>query len=235
MKNNYNTCANMEDIELNIFYDAGVSRMDFEDNFQIIEHSSYHDSSSYLFYTGYDLADAPCYVSDCYDFSNCTEKDFRAFCIEQSPDNVSFRDLVETKNYHGDWKDCAFNFMDEDGLTYAMRNGFPDITNAIGLYECVSISGYSQGDYSTVLYKVEPDSFLEDTSKAISVFTNLVFDTPIYARAEIDGEELYLEEAFSDSYSYDKDELTEWINKQDISSKAKEWIIENLPEYPDYL
>ena len=238
--NNFNTCKEMEDIEMSIFFDNGMSQMDFDDNFKIIEHSSYGDCSSYLFYTGYNEIEVPSHVSDCFDFSNCTEKDYRAFCIEYAPENMSFRDIVAEKNdsyswRNGSWESLADEWLNQDGLPDAMRNGFPIITNAIGLYDCVSIHGYSQGDYSTVLYQVEPDSFLEDSSKARAVFTNLVFDSPLYACATVDGEEIYLDEGISDRYTYDKSELCDYIDKQELSDIAKEWLKDNLPEYPDYI
>lgn len=230
MKNNYDTCSTMEDCELHLFFDCDASRMDFEDNFHVVQHAGHYSRTACYFFTGCEEIDCPQSVSDCLDLSRCNEKDFRAYCWENH--DRSFRDLVEEKNQCGSWKDLAMETMDWDSLPTAMRDGFPFINNAKELYEVSTATGSSQGDYALILYS--PDGWGENVDFH-EMFSNYLYSAPIYGVLEVEGLEYRLEEAFSDTYSYDKEELIKYVGKLGLSESVVQWVTENAPEYPSYI
>lgn len=167
--------------------------------------------------------------SDLYDFSKCSYKDFRKFCIEQS--SLSSFDVIKDKRSLGmDWEDYAMYLLDYKTIAeyISMGVGLPSISNATLLYDYTKVTGYCQGDWGYVIYK-KGDEVDRKT------FEHFIYDSPVYCRAIIDDEEYYiLEEYLSDYYAWDRDEIINGINESDMPDYAKEWLTNNLPEYPDY-
>ena len=229
--NNYDNNATMENCELACFLDTSVSQMDFDDNFKIIEHSSY-SKTCLAFYMGPEDKQGPDTVSACYDLSKCTRKDYRAFCIAQS--NLDTLDVIRERIAHFySWEECALELMDCDLSVYdCCLNEFPDINNAQLLYNVVSIQGYSQGDYALVIYQIE-EGFLSNEGQARKVFCNLFYDAPVYCRLTVDGEEVFLEEGLKDTYVYDEGEILEYAKKQGLSEEVLSWLENSLPEHPE--
>jgi hypothetical protein len=88
--------------------------------------------------------------------------------------------------------------------------------------------GYSQGD---AVYIVKIDGL---TKEYRSYINNLFWDCPISGSITVDNKDFYFDELLDDCYSWNIDKVKEKINGLDISETSKAWIIENLPEYPDY-
>lgn len=230
--NNYDTSKTGTDIDLSVFCDTQLSRDYFEENFSVIQHSGYQKTACY-FYTDCGQVEKPDSLSDCYDFSECTKKDFRAFCIdycEQSP-----RDTIEEKFYRFEtWQDFAKEILNSDiGIYEACRDGFPTIKNAKERFYVVGVSGYSQGDYALILCK--ENEYLSDTRKAQSLFTNLLYDCPICCRLTVNNEEYFLDHDMRSSYEYDTEEILTIAKKQGVPAPAIEFLEENLPENPEYI
>jgi hypothetical protein len=88
--------------------------------------------------------------------------------------------------------------------------------------------GYSQGDARTII-KVDG----EMTESWKQYIDHTLWDSPIYFKLTVDGEEIddnYLD----DIYEYDKDVVAKKIQDDaDLSDYVKEWVIDNLPDYPE--
>jgi len=237
MKNNYNTNTEMEDLAISIFYDSILAQDKFRGCFEELEYSRY---SPIYFYCDYGNDKKPDSVADCLDTSACTEKDFRAFAMYQdvfanqfSREPMSDRDKIREKVQSGlTWREYVLEeLLHVYTWNVVAKEGFPDIPNAKPLYDTCYVTGYVQGAFATVLYRVyNPET---DMRKH---FENLLFNCPIYAQLTVDGDDYYLGEAFDSAYEWDKDVAFEWIkaNVEELSDKALEWIEENLPEYPEY-
>jgi hypothetical protein len=53
-------------------------------------------------------------------------------------------------------------------------------------------------------------------------------------RAIINDVELYEDEFLEDQYEWDKNDVEKKIKALDLSDYVKNWLIENLPDYPAY-
>jgi hypothetical protein len=234
MKNNFTTNPDMEDIQIDVFCDSSLARMEWEENFERLDKSDH-----WFFYTDCGEKEKPSYPIDLIDFSACTEKDYRAMCIDNF--EKTFREHVEDMKYNGGtWEDYFLELVraEEYSFKYFVEK-FEPCSSAKVLYNYVSIHGCSQGDYANVIYFTKEDEGEEcylhpkNKSSAASVFTNYFYDQQVEFLLTIDGEGYHFDEA-KDCYSWDKDEAIAWVKTLDISEKGKEWIIENLPDCPDY-
>jgi hypothetical protein len=230
--NNYTTNPNMEDIDFSVYCDSSLAQSEWKENFERLEDDWY-------FYTECGDYEKPSCPIDFIDFSACTEKDYRAMCINNF--KKPFRKHVEDKIYNGDtWEDYFFELVraEEYSFKYFVKN-FEPCESAKVMFNHVTICGYSQGDWANVIYLTDDTQGEEcylhpkNESSASSVFTNYFYDQQVEFRLTIDGEEYHFDAA-KDGYRWDKDEAIEWVKTLDISEQGKEWIIENLPEYPDY-
>ena len=117
------------------------------------------------------------------------------------------------------------------------------IDNFTPLFEVLEIRGHSQGDYAEIIFTNElmKEYNFDDKEKFLSMmgdyFTNLFYDAPLYARLEIDDQEIYLDDFQENSYSYDKDQIIEYAKKT-IEHEQKayiiSWLSAELPDQPDY-
>lgn len=232
LKTNYDTSKTGIDVELSIFFDNDASNDRFDDDLvRFKDTSNSYNATSRFYYIG-DGSEAPDYVSECLDLSAVTSKQARQYVLDQTVgEYLTIKEAIRDckDDFDGDWMDALITLLDETNIGEAMRDGMPDI--GIDKYLVVSASGHSQGDYSEIMCKL--DAFKDDCS-ASEYFSNIIYNSPIYARLLIDGEDYYLDEELNDCYTYDKDELTNIINSLDITDEAKSIAIEMLPEYPDY-
>ena len=232
---NFDTSTTGTEIELSISRDADASRIDYEEAFKTYEYSGYRTTHT-VFYKGWDdSVDVPESVDDCLDLTNVSQKEARNWIVEQNKsDYFTARDIVQhCQQFHDhDWLEYLVEELSELSIVDCIRNEFPDI--GIQKYETTSATGYSQGDYTNVLY--DPSNFKNGTVP-FDFFSNLIYNSPVYARVEIDGEEYYIDELLDDAYEWDKDSVAEKIRdaKWDgVSEESIDWICENLPEYPEY-
>jgi hypothetical protein len=88
--------------------------------------------------------------------------------------------------------------------------------------------GYSQGD-AVMIIKVDGE-LTESYKKYID---NILWDLPISLRIEVDDKEYYEDDFLDDIYEYNKNDVTEKVkNHKELSEYVKEWVIDNLPDYP---
>jgi len=168
--NNYDTSSTMEDCELCLMLDCEQARYDFEDCFEIMQHEGNRTSALYFYADCGNSKEKPDCASECYDFSECSEKDFRAFvwdtqCAQadyrasyyKTYDPVSSyenaRNMVdEMMTTHDTWKDYAISIIDDEDISIYIRDDhFPDIDNSKLVVEWLSVRGYSQGDYADII------------------------------------------------------------------------------------
>lgn len=91
--------------------------------------------------------------------------------------------------------------------------------------------GYSQGD---VVYIISIDGFYAGQKSHLD---NIFWDMPIYMQIYVNNEPIIDDSfaIFGDEYSYDKDNLINWVNNQPdstISAIGKQWLADNLPSEP---
>jgi len=220
--NNFDTSKTGTDIELTIERDEDLGRINFEENFERLD--TPYGRGSYYFFTALEH-ESPNYLSDCFDLSDCKRRDFRAYCIET--ESTTKKETIQEKFYfHVSWKDYAIHLLDEQGIHNAMQDGFPTIKGAKVLYEAVTASGCSQGDWAEILYKAE--DWLKNPSEH---FSNLIYNQRLYACLTVDGEEYPLEEAFKDSYEYEKEELLTYVKGLELDHHVLEFVTAQAPDY----
>jgi hypothetical protein len=226
--NNYNTSTEKQDIEFVGMMDCDIARIYFEEQFKVIQHDGYRDRAVYEYLPGCGESKVDS-LSDLFDMGKITRKQFRQFAIENiQSENMTFQDLVyDMFQCYGNWKDYVGGFLAEQGWNEIAREGMPDLPHA--KYDLIRVAGYCQGDYAYILvpldceYEVNRD-YLE----------NIIFSAPVYARLDVDGEELDLVEFLSDNYSWDKVEVIEGLKKAGQTEFVLQWCGENLPEGLDY-
>ena len=223
--------------ELNVFHDTDLSRMDFEDNFVSIlgGYPSGYRSDSLWFYTDCGQCESPQSVAECIDLTGVHWRDARSWIVEYlTNEGTTERDIVKMRREYrhacprDGWLEFLADTLADIPVADYMRDG---LARPIGTerYATAAVVGYSQGDYALVLY--DPSTWSADPAPT---FCRLFYDSPVFARLDIDGMCYYLDEGLSDNYDYDRDELTEYINQLDIPESAKAWAIDALPEYADW-
>ena len=227
---------NGTELELHVFFDTDMARIEFEDCFKVYTHAGYR-STCRVFYTGAGWEDFPDTVSECYDLSKVTRREARDFVVDTLIDEfTTAREVVENCRYYhdGDWLAYLVELMDEEEFVSVFDE---DTRPAIGefKYDVVSVTGYCQGDYAEVMF--DAGKWDGDSSKARKHFEQLFYDQPVYARLEVDGEEYYLDEYLVDNYEWDREKVMEELNKTELADKpgVLEWLEENLPEHPEYV
>ncbi len=228
-KNNYDNCSTMENIEIHCYYDNDLSSHDVENSFKVLQYDGHQHSAIYLFDNCRDIDN----LSECYDLSKMTEEQAK-FAVLGFYDMkyTTMSNIMNDKSAYDSWKDFLKDTIAgvsiKDEINYHRK--FPEYDGAKLLVNIVEVRGYNQGDFARVVYK-EEEGFLSDKSKTKKYFEQTLFDTPVYCCIVIDGEDHFLEDV--DQYEWDLDDAKANVDKFDISDKAKEWIKNNLPKYPE--
>ena len=218
-------------IELSCFYDTEQSHWTFEENFEILQQSS-HQKTCKAYYIEY--GNLPNFTSITFTLQG-TEEQIEAALIAEEYDRDSIKAMSANepfnilKTCYGD-KITLLNYEDFNSV-YSPLKVAPSKT-----LNCVSISGCSQGDYAEVFYSPEDlEKYwvnIPDEKDLQKLFTRLFYDTPIYCRFEIDGEEFDYLEFMPDNYEWDKEQFAKIVSEK--SKVDYETILSFLPEYPTY-
>ncbi len=233
-KNNFDKSSTGTDIECNCSYDTDLSRMYFEENFEVLQHSGYRTSSVCYYIDGGNLPD-----SKSIKFIVKGDKSAK---VKHLQDITNF-DAEEIETWDNDTMDSEIigHESDINLINYALDR-MPDIAgldivpdkNLIALATC----GYSQGDYSTVLYcpeDIEKAWGKMPEQKDIQKMVNHYFwDAPIYAQFTIDGKEYHYHDMPKyDEYEWDRNAFLEYVAKE--SGVPAETLESFVPEYPEYI
>lgn len=253
IRNNYDTSSTGWECVLCAFYDADRGRNDFEDCFHVIQHDSYSQSAVYQ-YVGYEEHDPITDALDLFDFSGCSAKDFREALFDWHMSSGTPYWTPTVRNFfeeHGWGKDADWEASFKDALSsnYTVYEWARDeeldlidkLLNVKPKFRVHQSRGFCQGDFAYVIVPLSEG--WEGTDEMID---RLIWQPPVFARLEVlgpDGEEheLYLEEALTDDYSWDRDEVVKWVEAYRDSSgdplpeAVLEWVRENTPETIDYV
>lgn len=245
--NNFDSASCGLNLELSIFKDTDQSQCLFSESFKILQHSGY-GTNTIAIYT--DCGN----FSDDFSFSNSNEYIFTKADLVQAMKKSGLWDQ-ETARYKGynlykDSKALLIEFAEEQcGGSLDFADFLQE--NFTAKYETIVTRGYCQGDYAEVI--IPSKTVLELEKQCGKTFTdiesewlsdyidNLFWDSPVWARLEVNDQELYLDELIEDSYNYDKSQLLTKFNEvynKDYSEEQFKIIADflntNLPEYPEY-
>lgn len=225
-KNNFDTNSQGQDIELNCAYDTGLSRIYFDESFEILQCEGYR-TNSILYYT--DYGSVP-------DASSITFE-----VIGSRKDKIDY--LVYYNGYntehYSDWTIEELDseiLYDVDILNYKRPEADKITIKPSKPLNKIAVRGYSQGDYVEVIYC--PDDIEKAWGKKPSeseletMFERLCFDCPIHCVFTIDGNEFYYGELMPDMYEWQPEKFAEIVSKESGVNKAT--LLDILPEYPDY-
>jgi len=228
-KNNFNTNDDGHDIEICCSYDCDSSRMYFEENFEMLQHESYY-KTCIAFYTDNGNVDS----SGLRDYKvKGLKSDIVRYLNECVYDAWSTRDYIDDMRTEviGNMEDIYD--LDDYNIELNKYNISIEPKNDIRI---ISVSGYSQGDYAkvvcdfTALKKVWGNTPKEeDLQKHL---TRLFYDSPIYARFDIDGKEYYYYDYIDDEYEWEPETFAAGVAKD--SGVPLEEIEAFLPDYPTY-
>lgn len=231
-RNNFDRSSSGLNIECTCFYDTDLSERDFRENFEVLQHSGYR-TSSVLYYI--DNGNVPG-----HDKIKFTVKGERTAKIKKLVELTSFEeDEIQT------WDDDT---IDNEILGYYDVNLIHYAENKLDLIDglefvpnknliTISSIGYSQGDYSTVIYC--PDDLEKcwgcapQENEMRKTIDRYLWDAPIYCRMEIDGEEYnYWDMPEYDGYIFERDKFLAYVAEK--SGINIETLKPFLPEAPSY-
>lgn len=245
--NNFDYASSGLNLELTIFKDTDQSQRLFAESFKVIQHAGYR-TNTVAVYT--DCGN----FSDEFSFSDSNEYSFTKAELIAAMKKSGIWDQ-ETARYKGynlykDSKALLLEFAEEQCGGSA---DFADFLqeNFTAKYETIVTRGYCQGDYAEVIIPSKTIAELEmQCGKPLQSITdswlsdyidNLFWDAPVWARLEVNNEEVYLDELIEDVYNYDKDRLLEKFKttynleySETEFNLIVEFLTENLPDYPDY-
>ena len=232
-KNNYVRAAENEpNIECSVFHDTDKSSRDFKENFKILQHSGYR-TFSVLYYI--DNGN----VADDIKFS---VKGSKADKVKYLSEQTNF-DAEEIQTWDNDTLDSEILGYESDVnlINYALDK-MPDTPEGLEFVPnknliCLGSSGYSQGDYSTVIYCPEDlEKAWGNYPKQESIqkmINHYLWDSPVYALFEIDGKEYNIWDMPKyDEYDFDREKFLAWVAKE--SGVDIEKLKPLCPEYPGY-
>jgi hypothetical protein len=208
--NNFDTSSSGLDIELVANYDLDLSRIYFDECFARI---------------GDQLVYGEGQCSDFVKAYTFTVDDLKDAIIGQLCwTNYGISDLkADIKGYTGNsWskikKADLVKYMQKDWDSYQW-NEFCEKAGFAANFDTVISRGYSQGDYEKVIvpYKLwecigvkKPECVQSNLVKTIN---NLLWNSPVYCRFTVNGEEFYIDQELTDVYKWDKDEALQIAGK----------------------
>lgn len=219
--NNYDQSSNGENIELNCFYDISLAESFYEDFARENTRLDF-GRDSVMFLIG--DADKPYYSQ--LDLSAKSKQDIFELCQQYELINysVALNDYKKSEYIYDLLKVSHQRHYEWLVSEYSYQSIGENIEHDFYISR-----GYSQGD---AVYIVSVDAPMTKDYRAY--VDHVLWDSPIYIRADINGAEYYEDSFLNDFYEWDRDYIIEKIKGLSISEYAKEWLIDNLPEYPAY-
>lgn len=231
-KNNFDTSTTGNNIELSCFYDIFQSQYDFDENFIILQHSDNQKTGKYYYIDNGTLPD-----SDSIEF---TLKGKKSELVQYYKDNINYesiskwtkQDIIE-EIIGGFETITLLNFQwfnEEEFSNYNLE--FIPSKEII----CLSSTGYSQGDYVEIFYSPEDMrkvwGKIPSESDMQEIFDNYIWNSPIYARFDINEKEYNYYDYDLDSYEWQREQFAQKVSKD--SGIEESILLDMLPEYPSY-
>lgn len=228
------------DIEVSCFYDTDRSRMDFKENIEIIQYSDRKTGVGYYI----DNGNLP--GSDSVTFKI---KGKRAALVKYitsegyaTPAECRKMKMADLQEVAMDaYKYCYDKNTKQLLIDYATeRLEQPEGLEIVPSkpLECVTTTGYCQGDYAEVLYCPADcktvwgsDPKPENIEKMVHHY---YWDAPIYCTATINGTEYnYWDMPEYDEYEYDREKFLDYVTKE--SGIDRETLEPLVPKQPDFI
>ena len=232
-KNNFDKSSTGTDIELSCFYDTDLSRMYFEEEIEILQHSGYRNTSVGYFHGQGDNSDTVKFIVK-------GERDKKIQFLE----GVTNFDVSEISSWDTDTLDSEIlgNLEDINLINYALdKIESPEGLEIIPNKNIITLTtrGYCQGDYAKVLYCPEDlEKCWGSPAKQESIqeqVNHLFWDSVIYCKFTINGKEYDYYDApvcSEDSYGFKRDKFIEYVAKE--SGVSVEILESFVPDYPEY-
>jgi hypothetical protein len=218
-------------IECSVFYDTDWSGMDFKENFEILQHSG-NRTSSVLYYTD----NVNVHNSDGIEFTVKGDKAAKIKALENWYEKEGLENWTDADLDSEIISRYEVNLVDyaQDKLESVPSIEFVPSKNLV----VTSSRGYSQGDYSTIIYC--PDDLEKawgrkpDENNMQKTFNHLLWDTPIYASFDINGKEFNIwDMPCYNEYDFKREKFLAWVSEK--SGVSVDILSELCPENPDYI
>ena len=213
---------------INAYWDTESSRFECE-AFTTLQSANHCGKQAVYCYE----MEAPNYASEMFDFSECTAKDFRAYCIANPAwSDYDVKDVIREKVQSCySWEEYALDQIDDrESVANIAINEELLVDNSSMRFGIVSASGSCQGDYATVLFKLGD---FGDESRLHEMFSNMLYSAPAYISIDYPDGERIISEMMPDVYDYDKEAVLELVAQCAELNPYYDWIAETLPEYLD--
>ena len=229
--NNYNTSTTGINIEAHVFYDWDAARMNWDESFVEIKEDWLPQEYMFTAYGNLsdnipdveEMVNLPESKSNLTKLRYCTVKTEGYLEYSEAKCDYTAYGLLEVLLDNG----ATLEVLDELDLEYTLN------------FETIVTRGYSQGDYATVLiptkslaelYGCEQDKVMDGLQESIN---HLFWDSPVYCRVEINGEENFPD--CDGSYEYNKEEVINQLvkNTPNVDLDVLREELENtLPDEP---
>lgn len=247
--NNYDQSSVGVNLELNVLWDNDLSRIFFDESFHVLQYSGMRQHSILVFnwFGDTDQSD--------FDFNDIGNYTFtKSNLINLLKSQFDDEELNSLANQE---ENKSFSRLDKQSLQYLVEYYVEDDVSELFQeyltpnYQILTSRGYCQGDYSEVIFtkplidqmRSELTACKNMTDQQIAEYfqkdiDHLLWDSPLYARLTIDdSEEIYLDEAMTDLYTWDKEKALGYVNKtltHENKAYILKWLDDNLPEQPEY-
>lgn len=236
MPNNYNINANGPNIACCVCHDSDVAQMLWDENFKVIKHGDRMVVGEYFYTDCGQISEKSLseYVFKVPSYRAARKLSRDYYTAFNYPAKEAYDDLNE---YYGD---LLNELIADSGFEQAQ-----DITSRYGIsidykddIRTIKTRGYSQGDYAlvyvnfTALEKLWGKAPCEDNLR--KEIDKLFWDCPVYAYAEINGEEYHYHEwpGLKSEYEWDRQGFIEWLAEESGIDIAE--IDSVMPQEPEY-
>ncbi len=238
-RNNFDKSSTGIDIECVCQYDSYKSRMDFEENIEIIQHNGYSTTS-----IGYYIDNGNVSGTDSVKMTVKGKNEAIIKAAKEYTEFYSDTELDAESCVSLDIADMKVELIaaleDVNIINYALDklpviDGLEFVPNKNLIV--LTTKGYSQGDYAKVIYCPEDlekvwGSF--PTQESIQkMVDHYYWDSPIYAHFEINGTEYaYHDMPEYNEYEWDRKKFLDYVAKESgVSVESLESFVPACPEY----
>ena len=205
-------------VTVNVFWDGDVSKMDFDESFESLYSTNRGNSLILAYGVKMDSSELIKKEIDVKKLPYKEESDlYYALESKYGDDFESEKNLIDVE----DLVNLIFDNLNQREVIDTLRDCLREMK--LNLVRSV---GYSQGDVAYVITDGEPD-------KIKKYIDNLIWDSPLYMRVDVNGEEYDYNDfgGWDDEYKYDYSDALKFWNKVFVDlSKTDDFIKENIEQ-----